>query len=246
MTADRQSPVVRTPHGTVRGTYEHGDGYEDGIAVFRGIPYAAPPFGARRFRPPVPPEPWDGVRDAGAFGPTPPKPPYSEAFARLPVRPRRARRRLPQPERVDPGAGPRRPAARHGVDPRRRPHPGLLGGARLRRRRLRPRRRGARVRSTTAWAWRVTASSRTPPPTPDCATSSPRWSGCGSRSPGFGGDPDRVTLSGQSAGAISVGALLAVPARAGPVPARRPAERAARGLATGTRCAAWSAGWRPG
>lgn len=70
-------PVVTTPYGAVRGRYE------DGIAVFRGIPYAAPPFGARRFRPPVPPEPWDGVRDAGEFGPTPPKPPYSEAFARL-------------------------------------------------------------------------------------------------------------------------------------------------------------------
>lgn len=75
--AETKDPVVATPYGAVRGRYE------DGIAVFRGIPYAAPPFGARRFRPPVPPERWDGVRDAGTFGPTPPKPPYSEAFARL-------------------------------------------------------------------------------------------------------------------------------------------------------------------
>ncbi|MGW0656276.1 carboxylesterase family protein, partial [Streptomyces umbrinus] len=72
-----EGPVVSTPYGAVRGRYENG------LAVFRGIPYAAPPFGPRRFRPPVPPEPWDGVRDAGAFGPTPPKPPYSEAFAKL-------------------------------------------------------------------------------------------------------------------------------------------------------------------
>ncbi|MEU4083068.1 carboxylesterase/lipase family protein [Streptomyces aureus] len=75
--AEKRDPVVPTPYGAVRGRYENG------IAVFRGIPYAAPPFGARRFRPPEPPEPWDGVRDAGAFGPTPPKPPYSEAFAKL-------------------------------------------------------------------------------------------------------------------------------------------------------------------
>ncbi|MEV7858445.1 carboxylesterase family protein [Streptomyces hirsutus] len=75
MTADRTNPVVRTPYGAVRGRWEGG------TAVFRGIPYAAPPFGPHRFRPPVPPEPWDGVRDAGAFGPTAPKPPYSDAFA---------------------------------------------------------------------------------------------------------------------------------------------------------------------
>lgn len=75
MTADRANPVVKTPYGAVRGRWEHG------TAVFRGIPYAAPPFGSHRFRPPVPPEPWDGVRDAGAFGATAPKPPYSDAFA---------------------------------------------------------------------------------------------------------------------------------------------------------------------
>ncbi|NEC51856.1 carboxylesterase family protein, partial [Actinospica acidiphila] len=68
-------PQVTTAYGAVRGRWEKT------VAVFRGIPYAAPPFGPRRFRPPVPPEPWDGVRDAGAFGPTAPKPPYSPAFA---------------------------------------------------------------------------------------------------------------------------------------------------------------------
>ena len=40
------SPIVETTQGRVRGTVE------DGIAVFRGIPYAEPPVGRLRFRPP--------------------------------------------------------------------------------------------------------------------------------------------------------------------------------------------------
>ncbi|WP_146608294.1 carboxylesterase family protein, partial [Streptomyces sp. NTH33] len=36
MTADQTAPVVTTPYGAVRGRHEHG------VAVFRGVPYAAP------------------------------------------------------------------------------------------------------------------------------------------------------------------------------------------------------------
>ena len=60
-------PLARTTAGTVRGRIE------DGIAVFRGIPFAQPPVGGLRFAAPRPPDPWDGARDAFAFGPPPPQ-----------------------------------------------------------------------------------------------------------------------------------------------------------------------------
>ena len=69
--------VVKTRSGAVRGSTV------EGIAAFKGIPYAAPPFGARRFRPPQPVAPWDGVRDALEYGPTVPKPPYAPPFDTL-------------------------------------------------------------------------------------------------------------------------------------------------------------------
>jgi carboxylesterase type B len=61
-------PVVRTGNGAVRGAVV------DGIHVFRGIPYAAPPFGPNRLRPPADPDPWIGVRDALTDGAVAPQP----------------------------------------------------------------------------------------------------------------------------------------------------------------------------
>lgn len=55
--------TVATSRGALRGTRE------DGVSVYRGIPFARPPVGTLRFRPPEPPGPWTGVRDATRSGP---------------------------------------------------------------------------------------------------------------------------------------------------------------------------------
>lgn len=55
----------------------------DGIDRYLGVPYAAPPFGERRFAPPQPAEPWAEPRDAGEFGPTSPQTPYAGRIGRI-------------------------------------------------------------------------------------------------------------------------------------------------------------------
>ncbi len=59
--------TVKTSYGAVRGL-EHSGRYE-GITEFRGIPFAAPPVGRLRWKPPVDPAGWSGVRDCVSFGP---------------------------------------------------------------------------------------------------------------------------------------------------------------------------------
>lgn len=68
---------VRVREGRLLGRAERG------VFAFKGIPYAAPPFGARRMRPPAPAPAWDGVREAFAYGPTVPKGPYPPPYDAL-------------------------------------------------------------------------------------------------------------------------------------------------------------------
>lgn len=56
------SKPVKVESGMVQGTLE------DGLAVYRGIPYAAPPVGALRWRPPQAAPKWEGVRAAVEYG----------------------------------------------------------------------------------------------------------------------------------------------------------------------------------
>src|SRR5216683_5790218 len=72
-----QGPVVSTQQGVVHGSMA------EGVATFKGIPYAAPPFGPNRFQPPRPAESWDGVREALSYGPTAPKARYFPPFDAL-------------------------------------------------------------------------------------------------------------------------------------------------------------------
>jgi para-nitrobenzyl esterase len=64
-------PVARTDAGRLRGVWT------DGVAAFKGVPYAAPPVGPARFRPAEPPEPWDGLRNCATPGPVCPQVPVS-------------------------------------------------------------------------------------------------------------------------------------------------------------------------
>ncbi|MFG2511110.1 carboxylesterase/lipase family protein [Streptomyces sp. NPDC048584] len=204
MTADRANPLIRTPYGAVRGRWERE------VAVFRGIPYAAPPFGANRFRPPLPPTPWEGVREAAAFGPTAPKPPYSEAFAQYLADPA-----VPGDDCLnlnvwtpDPAPGARLPVLVW-----------LHGGALTRGSSGVPVYDGSTfardgvVFVSVNYRLGVEGYGLFPdaPANPGLRDqlAALRWvhESIGA----FGGDPDRVTLGGQSAGAISAGALVAAP-----------------------------------
>jgi len=63
--------LVRIDSGPILGEVLQGN---PPVRVYRGIPYAAPPTGARRWRPPAPVSPWTSPRDCTRFGPVCPQP----------------------------------------------------------------------------------------------------------------------------------------------------------------------------
>ena len=66
--ANVDRPATQVDTGLLQGAVEHN------MQVFKGIPYAAPPVGDLRWRPPQPAKPWAGTRDASQFGPSCPQP----------------------------------------------------------------------------------------------------------------------------------------------------------------------------
>src|SRR3978361_855467 len=79
MTSLTSNTSVSTPAGGLNGSES-----ETGLA-FLGIPYAQPPIGPLRFRPPEPAPRWAGRRDAKAYGPSAPQNPDEPGIPYLPL-----------------------------------------------------------------------------------------------------------------------------------------------------------------
>ena len=78
--APQDRPEIKVAEGRIAGTTESD------LRVFKGLPFAQPPVGERRWRPPAPPAAWKGTRDASHFGASCVQPPYpadSVYFERL-------------------------------------------------------------------------------------------------------------------------------------------------------------------
>ena len=63
--AKAQPAPVKVTEGTLQGTFENG------LTIYKGIPFAAPPIGELRWRAPQPAAKWEGIRQANKFAPEP-------------------------------------------------------------------------------------------------------------------------------------------------------------------------------
>lgn len=213
--------TVETRYGKVQGSQQGS------ISVWKGIPFALPPTGERRFRAPQPPQPWTGVREATTFSPMAPQVPQMGASMVGALGAERA---------VDP-----RPMSEDclylniwspGTEGQKRPVMVYIHG-------------GAFTLGSASDPWYdgtsfaanhhivvVTINYRLGVlgfvSLKDLAGADAGYTGnCGlldqiaalewvrENIAAFGGDPDQVTVMGESAGAMSIGALLGMPAAQG-------------------------------
>jgi para-nitrobenzyl esterase len=199
--------TVTIKQGQLEGT-ETG-----GVHAFFGIPYAAPPYGPHRLVAPAPAAGWDGVRPAAAYGPTALKNGYPAVIAAL----------LPEP------AIPGEDCLNLNVwtpDPGRAGLPVLVwihGGAFTYGSGAVPDYDGSAFArdgvvcvtinyrlGVDGFAWLDGA-----PPNRGLLDQVAALTWVRDNITAFGGDPDRVTIAGESAGAMSVATLMAMPAAAG-------------------------------
>ena len=206
--------IVETSSGRVRGSEERG------VRVFRGIPYAASAAGEGRWRAPRPAAPWSGVRDALRSGPAAPQP-EARMLAPLGVAPGSTSEDCLCLDVWTPGpAGRGRPVlvwihgggftSGAGSLP-------LYDGAALAR-------AGDAVVVTLGYRLgalgflalpELAASEGGPPANFGLLDQLAALAWVHANAAAFGGDPERICLFGQSAGAMCIGALLASPRSSG-------------------------------
>ncbi len=184
----------------------------DGVFRFLGVPYAAAPFGPRRLLPPEPAPGWNGVRAATSFGPTVPKSPYPWPYDELLEEPA-----IPGEDCLNlnvwtPDTSGRRPVfvwIHGGAFTNGSGAVGQYDGSAFARDGV----------VTVTINYRLGADGFL-----DCGDEHTNvgildqiaalgW--VRDNISAFGGDPDRVTIGGESAGAMSVGTLLASPPASG-------------------------------
>lgn len=200
------SPIVRTSSGPVSGTSVAG------IHRYAGIPYAAAPVGALRFAAPAPPGRWEAPRPATGFGPTAPAPPIPEGVSPLLVSPRIAGEDWLTVNVWTPSVTDRLPVLVW-----------IHGGAFVAGSSAQPVSDGAAFARDglvfVSLNYRVGADGFLHlPGYPDNRGLLDQLAGLHwvrDNIAAFGGDPDRVTMMGESAGAMSVTTLLASPRTGG-------------------------------
>lgn len=205
---------VTTSGGALRGTPTRRAGCS-GVHAFYGVPFAAAPVGAGRFASPVPPAPWSGVRDASALGVVVPQNPVPAPLDRV-FRPRGAQGGDCLNLNVwTPDAGSSLPVLvwiHGGGFQVGSGNEDLYDGSRFA--------RDGVVCVTINYRLGAEGFLHVGDDTPGSGNygtldqiAALRW--VSDNIAAFGGDPARVTIAGESSGAMSVAALLAAPGARG-------------------------------